>query len=773
MDKKNLQNQIEGLFSDLALPVEAVEESSLVEPALEEVFAPEPPAELEAEPATASEPEQEATPPPEPEPVPAEPGGIVVPAVAAAADAIIVTDRDGTIQFANHGFERLTGYTAAEAVGYNPRLLKSGMQSPAAYREMWTHITAGKVWRSEITNKRRDGTLYRAQISISPVRDAQGHITHFVAVQRDTEEFGSQESGRSAVLAELENRAQQLQAAAEVSRAASSILDLDDLLSQSAQLIQDGFGLYYTGIFLLDTDNRWAVLRAGTGTAGQRMMEQGHKLQVGGASMVGWCIDNRQARIALHAGEDAVRFANPLLPETRSEMALPLQSRGRIIGAMTIQSTNLDAFSENDISLLQTMADQLANAIENASLFEQGQRRITDLAVVNEASQAIALAQNLDDLLEMVHRQASRLFDTTNFFLAVYQPDNSQWGTALHIERGQRQPAAWYPVSEGITGHIIRTATPGQHLLFNTMQENIDFHLSLGRQLIGEMARSWLGVPLFSGDRIMGVMGIQSYEQENLYDEQDVNLFSALANQVAVAIDGLNLLEETRRHAEELAVLNELSQALSGTLNEDAVLREIHRGVSRLVDTSNFYIGLYLPDQHEVMFPVNVSESRIDREVIRISADQGITGHIIRNRTSVLIQDDVAGWQKQAGIAQVGQPAACWLGVPLLLGDQVLGVMAVQDYTTPYLYTEHDKDLLRAIAAQAAIAINNARLFQQAQERARREQVLREVTERMSAATNVEAVMRSAAQELGRALGRPAFVWMGDQQPEAAKEGKR
>jgi putative methionine-R-sulfoxide reductase with GAF domain len=169
-----------------------------------------------------------------------------------------------------------------------------------------------------------------------------------------------QEQIRRALQRVVSRYALQLATAAEVSRAASSILDPARLLPEVVNLIRDRFNFYYVGLFLLDESGEYAVLHAGTGEAGRQMLEMGHKMEVGGTSMVGWCVANAKARIALDVGKEAVRFENPLLPETRSEMALPLISRGRVIGAMTIQSDKSAAFSNEDITVLQTMADQVA-----------------------------------------------------------------------------------------------------------------------------------------------------------------------------------------------------------------------------------------------------------------------------------------------------------------------------------------------------------------------------------------------------------------------------
>ncbi len=186
----------------------------------------------------------------------------------------------------------------------------------------------------------------------------------------------------------VEERAVQLQAAADVSRATSSVLDPTGLMQQAVDLVRDRFDLYYVGLFLTDEARRYAVLQAGTGEAGRQMLARGYQLELGGDSMISWCIAYQQARIALDVGADAVRFNNPLLPETRSELALPLISRGQAIGAMTVQSTHPAAFTAEDVTVLQTMADQLANAIANTQLFEQTQQRAVELGKAREVAEA-------------------------------------------------------------------------------------------------------------------------------------------------------------------------------------------------------------------------------------------------------------------------------------------------------------------------------------------------------------------------------------------------
>jgi GAF domain-containing protein len=178
---------------------------------------------------------------------------------------------------------------------------------------------------------------------------------------------------------ELRRRLNQIRTAAEISRSISSELKVETLLNQVVNLIKDRFQLYYVGVFLLDARGEYAVLQAGTGEAGRRMLAEGHKLAVRGDSMVGWATANGKARIALDVGQEAVRFSNPHLPETKSELALPLGTRKETLGALTIQSSEQEAFDQDDITVLQGIADSLAASIEKARLFNLVQQNLREI----------------------------------------------------------------------------------------------------------------------------------------------------------------------------------------------------------------------------------------------------------------------------------------------------------------------------------------------------------------------------------------------------------
>lgn len=177
----------------------------------------------------------------------------------------------------------------------------------------------------------------------------------------------------------VRHRSVQLEAASHVAREAARIRDVERLLNETVDLISDRFGFYHAGIFLVDESGRYAVLQAASSEGGERMLAREHKLRVAEEGIVGYVAGYGESRIALDVGEDGVFFDNPDLPETRSEMALPLEVRDRVIGVLDVQSKESAAFDDQDVSVLQAMADQVALAIDNARLLAEAEERIQEI----------------------------------------------------------------------------------------------------------------------------------------------------------------------------------------------------------------------------------------------------------------------------------------------------------------------------------------------------------------------------------------------------------
>jgi PAS domain S-box-containing protein len=367
-----------------------------------------------------------------------------------------------------------------------------------------------------------DGQMHTFHDVKIPLRDAAGHVWGVLGLGRDMTE-------REQLLADLERRSTELQAAAEISRAASSILDVDELTRRAVDLIRERLGLYYVGLFLVEETGgpgMWAMLQAGTGEAGRHMVESKHRLEVGGTSMIGWCVANKRARIALDVGEEAVRFDNPHLPETRSELALPLISRGEAIGALTIQSTREAAFAEEDVTTLQTMADQLANAVQNARLLEQTQAALAEV----EATQRRYLQQAWADYAQGAR---STGYETT--------------------------PPGAAPLGEVVLPEI-QQAIERQHAM--TLTEGDD----------EGQRRSALVAPVALRGQVIGVLGVHD-DDARQWTDGEIALVEAVAERMAQTAENLRLLDETQRRARREQTLREITARVRGSTDPDTIVR--------------------------------------------------------------------------------------------------------------------------------------------------------------------------------------------------------
>lgn len=221
-------------------------------------------------------------------------------------------------------------------------------------------------------------------------------LAHNLEIERDALESRVQERTQT-----MARQMTLLHGAADISQAISGLSDPEALLQRVVDLIQERFKLYYVGVFLIDPSRQYAVLQAGTGEAGKRMIAQKHQLSITGSSMIGWSIANRQSRIALDVGAEAIRFNNPALPLTRSEIAMPLIVHDYVFGALTIQSEISRAFDEGDIVILESIANSLAIALENDRLYNETRESLEEIRTLNRDYLQRAWAETLESYGEL------------------------------------------------------------------------------------------------------------------------------------------------------------------------------------------------------------------------------------------------------------------------------------------------------------------------------------------------------------------------------------
>lgn len=321
-----------------------------------------------------------------------------------------------------------------------------------------------------------------------------------------------------------DRRARQFEAITKISRVITQTQNLDTLLTQVTELISGQFGYYHTGVFLLDSNNEFAVLIAANSAGGKRMLQRNHKLKIGQTGIVGYVAGAGLPRIALDTGADAIYFNNPDLPETRSEMTLPLIRNGNeIIGVLDVQSREPNAFSQEDVRILSTLADQVAVAIENSRLFEVQER------ILNEAQ-------------------------------AIYSRD-------------LRESWLRFTKSKNIVG------VQRRNLKTKTLPEPVDLPgaddaLSSGRvvQKTEADGASSLTIPIKLRDQTVGVVYVK-VGKERVWSDDELDIINAIVERAALSIENARLLEESRRTAEREHIIGEISTKISAGTQIDEILK--------------------------------------------------------------------------------------------------------------------------------------------------------------------------------------------------------
>ena len=505
---------------------------------------------------------------------------------------------------------------------------------------------------------------------------------------------------------ETQRRAMQLAAAAEVSRDAISTLDMEQLLTNTVNLIRERFGFYHAGVFLVDDAGEYAVLRAATGEAGRKMLEQQHKLKVGEVGIVGYVTAKGEPRIALDVGQDAVHFDNPLLPNTRSEMALPLTVRGRVIGALDVQSTKEAAFSDGDVATLQTMADRLAIAIENARLYEEERRRAEELATLNAIAKTVSRSLDLDTILDDALNKIFEVIDAD--VGGIYLLDEANDELTLTAHCGLSEPffsnMKRLKVGEGAIGQTAQSVRP---VLVDSLTVDDELLAEAERVALEGGIHSEVNVPLSTRGRVHGVLSIARHHEQP-FTSQEVELLTAIGIQIAVAIENAQLYKKATERMREATALHRVSGTLMRTLNLDQLLESILEVLQRSFGYHHCAILLVDEKREELRIEAARGYLRDEAGKLGIKISQGgIVGWVAANRMPLNIPDVTQDDRYVEKVKGIGSEIA----VPMLVGKKVVGVLDVQS-TEVNAFSEDDLRTLSSVAAQAAIAIERARLYE-------------------------------------------------------------
>ena len=404
----------------------------------------------------------------------------------------------------------------------------------------------------------------------------------------------------------------------------------------------------------------------------------------------------------LSAGElePELEAEQPRLASLGPALFVPLPGQGWL----ALGPTHARRFRAADMRLVEVIVPQAAAALERVRLISDLERRVTELETLRRIAQAASFSVELDDLLELIYAQTSRVLDTTNFYIALHDPEKHTLSFAFYVEDGERRyPDDVWADSEGLTSTILRT---GQTI---TADDYLAECQRRGIQPAGKPGRAWMGVPLISRDRVLGVMNVSSFTPDAVYTEDQAQVFRAIADQAAAILDKARLYHRMEERARELEALNEVGSAVTSTLDLDAVLDLI---VQKAMDLVNAEAGsLFLVDEEtgDMIFYVASTPELIG---VRLPRGTGIVGQAAEQAKPITVDNARQDERWFKGVdEQLGFGTQTVIAVPMISRDKVIGVIEFMNRRDGRPFDADDRRLLMAFASDAAIAIENARLF--------------------------------------------------------------
>ncbi len=507
----------------------------------------------------------------------------------------------------------------------------------------------------------------------------------------------------------VQARTNDLQASVEIAGAANQVRDINDLLSLTVNLIRDRFNFYYTQVYMIDRDGTHAILREGTGYVGRRLLSRGHQLSLEDTSLVAQAIKTAQAVVVQDTMTDPNFLPNELLPETRSEIAVPLRSQNGIVGVLDIQHNQPNAFEPETIQLFQAMADQLAVTFDNVSLFQNTAQRAIELETVAKVSAEAATNLDLSKLLKDVSDLVRDRFNLYHAHIYLVDPRENEL-----VLRGGAGEAGFVMVSEHRTipmeaeqSIVARAAREHEAVIVNDVTRDPDF---LPHPMLPN-TKAEMAVPLIIGDEVVGVLDVQA-DVTNRFTDEDVRVKSTLAGQIAVAVQNARSFELTQRRAKELATVAQVSTEAATNLNIEELLFNVSDLTKQQFDLYHAHIYLLNAAGDTLILQGGAGEAgRVmvaEHRSIPLDAEQSLVATAARQHQAVIVNDVTLDENFLPHPMLPNTRAE--MAVPMIVGDNVLGVLDVQA-DMPNRFTEEDVRIQTTLASQLAVAVQNANAF--------------------------------------------------------------
>ncbi|MFN2145247.1 MAG: GAF domain-containing protein [Anaerolineales bacterium] len=541
---------------------------------------------------------------------------------------------------------------------------------------------------------------------------------------------------------QVEERTRQMIATSEVSSMAISATSIDELLDRTADLIADRFKFYHIAIYILNDNNSEGDLRAAAGEEGRRLLRQGQKVRINGNPLYEEAVKtNTYSSIILDEGIAPSDNLN-MLTESRSKIVVPISFGKDIFGLIDVQSKDPTAFTQASTEVLTTMGNQLAAGLFNFKLQEGSQVDLRQTNQLFNTYQFLALAKTTDEVFNAISSGVQQ----TSLFAAVYRPFGSHMELVTPKDVARPYYSDQLPSTLNISSKLAATffPTPAPVLIRDVNDTMVPMRPELLYPARALDAREASLVPITAGGDFLGVILLASRESD-AFTQDSLQPFRSLAELAKTRLEKISNEQEKETRLNYLHLLTNFYEKISTEIVPAKLYPLIHKLINELLGDTDFYIALYDDSTDRIEIPY-LYEDGLPVHIDPFPLGEGLTSVVINTKKPLMLVDHTEERAKALGGVNVGESAKSWLGVPLMIGNLVIGMFNVQDTSKENRFAESDLELLETLAPSIAGAIYSAKLLMDAEKRAFQLETSAEISREASQSLDQKELLRYTLQ---------------------------